>query len=97
MADYNMRNTGASVDDIVENGLDKRVGGVVTGDIEATNIKANDVRTDALSSKDDTISVDITTLCDTNIVNIGKSTIPTVDPGIPGRIWSDAGTLKVSL
>ena len=92
-----MRNSGASVDDAVENYLDKRSGGVVSGEIESTSIKTTEAKADILAVKDGTLSVDVSDLCDANIINLANNTIPTADPGIPGRLWSDSGTLKVSL
>ncbi len=97
MADYNMRNSGASVDDIVENALDKRTGGIVVGNVEATEFKSDEAATDILKTKDASLSIDVTKLCNANIDNLGGNTLPTADPGIPGRLWNDAGTLKVSV
>lgn len=97
MADYNMRNSGASVDDAVENYLDKRVGGVVTGSVEATvDIEAPEVKTDSLKATDLSLSVLVSTLCDQNIINLGTNNLPIADPLIAGRLWNNLGILTVS-
>ena len=97
MADYNMRNSGASVDDAVENYLDKRVGGDVTGSVTATvEFEAPLVKTDALQTTDLSLSINVSTLCDQNIVNLGSNSLPTADPVIAGRLWNNAGVLNVS-
>ena len=97
MADYNMRNSGASVDDAVENYLDKRVGGTVTGSVEATvEVEAPLVVTDALKTTDLSLSIDVSTLCDQNIVNLGTNNLPIADPLIAGRLWNNLGILTVS-
>ena len=96
MADYDMRNSGSAVDDTVENYLDKRVGGTVNGEVEADDLKSDNVKTDVLLSKDETLSIDITTLLDANIVNLGQNSIPIIDPHVVGRLWNNGGVLNVS-
>ena len=97
MADYDMTHTGAQLDKMIDNALDKRTGGVVNGDIVSTTlISAPKAVTDILETVDGLALVDIKMLADANIVNIANNTIPTEDPLIAGRIWNDAGTLKVS-
>ena len=97
MADYNMRNTGASVDDTVENYLDKRVGGTVTGSVAATvSITTPLTITDALKLTDLSLSVDVSTLCDQNIINLGTNSLPVADPLIAGRLWNNSSILTVS-
>ena len=92
-----MRNSGASVDDAVENFVDKRVDNTINGIVTVNGVITDEVQVDILSSKDGSISINITSLATPNIENIGNGTLPTVDPAIPGRFWNDAGTVKVSI
>ena len=97
MADYNMRTSGSQVDDMVENGLDKRNGGDILGAISATSFTGDEVNVDTLATKDGSASIAVSDLCDANIVNLTNNSLPTSDPSIPGRLWNDSGTLKVSV